>query len=790
VPRFKVEAVLKRFCSITVALLFALTLSAETTFGRLDLSEDDTLLFEAVTEAPGSGTYTALFAADLSGVPETFSEAAVAGGDILDDAPLSQLTYYPELMNYLPELGQVQIQNRFGVFRGDVETGAFQPVAGSPGFLSGSQVETGRLVPTVSSPDGRYLTVLEPTSAAYGRLILARSDGSSTHVVAERVELSTRGVPARWSPDSRFFVYARGQQVYYFSIPQYERNRLLTESFRQLGEGTINNVRWAPDGTLFYVTGTLVYQVEGAEFFTRSLYSGLLQVGTIRGKLPFEFDGNFDSFWIAPSGENLLLNKGGRNLFALFLDSDDFVDEGQILALPALFLPRNTRIERVAWSDLGDVTIVAGNVTNDVDDSEIFRLRVVSGARDLSFERVGQIGTRSVLLSPDEQTLALLSKTGISFRSTATFQELQSVAVNDPLHAVWIDDERLLVGGVAKLEIVSVSGERSFLALAQTDDHSVSNQGEILATSEGENYRFIRTINGGIWEPTEQPLEQRKEVAAADFRVFLETLNSGSYRNIVMVRRSRGVGTSRLFPPPEVRYEPLPIVDEPVDLAYFTHGSRTREREVSLVFNAIDSVEGLTEILMTLAAYDLRATFFVNGEFIRRHPTALSEIATAGHEVGSLFFAHFDMADRRFEITQNFILEGLSRNEDEYFAATRRELSLIWHAPYYYVSDDVVEWGQEANYIYVGRDVDSLDWVPRIIRNGLNELYMPSADLIERILDVKRPGSIVSMEIGVASSALGGREDYLFQRLDVLINGLLAQGYGVVPISTLLENAR
>ncbi|MFP4552016.1 MAG: hypothetical protein ACLFNT_14515, partial [Spirochaetales bacterium] len=63
-------------------------------------------------------------------------------------------------------------------------------------------------------------------------------------------------------------------------------------------------------------------------------------------------------------------------------------------------------------------------------------------------------------------------------------------------------------------------------------------------------------------------------------------------------------------------------------------------------------------------------------------------------------------------------------------------------------------------------------------------------DLVERILDVKRPGSIVSMEIGVAPSASGGREDYLFQRLDVLINGLLAQGYEVVPVSTLLENAR
>jgi peptidoglycan/xylan/chitin deacetylase (PgdA/CDA1 family) len=208
------------------------------------------------------------------------------------------------------------------------------------------------------------------------------------------------------------------------------------------------------------------------------------------------------------------------------------------------------------------------------------------------------------------------------------------------------------------------------------------------------------------------------------------------------------------------------------------------------VFNAVDSVEGLTEILLTLEAYDLRATFFVNGEFIRRHPSAVREISAAGHEVGSLFFAYFDMADRRFEITEEFIQEGLSRNEDEYFAATGDELSLLWHAPYYYVSDDVVQAGVQANYVYVGRDVDSLDWVPLFGEDGVSTLYQPSSDLVERTLSLKQPGSVVSVQVGTQEDARGGRDDYLFQRLDILINGLLAQGYQVVPVSQLIENAR
>ena len=128
--------------------------------------------------------------------------------------------------------------------------------------------------------------------------------------------------------------------------------------------------------------------------------------------------------------------------------------------------------------------------------------------------------------------------------------------------------------------------------------------------------------------------DRRLQVASDEYRVFTESLSSGNYRNVVMVRRAQGVGTSRLFTVPTRTYEEFPSTDESVDLAYFTHGSRIRRREISFVFNAVDSVEGLTEILTTLAAYDVTATFFVNGEFIRRHPTALKEIADAGHEIG------------------------------------------------------------------------------------------------------------------------------------------------------------
>jgi peptidoglycan/xylan/chitin deacetylase (PgdA/CDA1 family) len=256
---------------------------------------------------------------------------------------------------------------------------------------------------------------------------------------------------------------------------------------------------------------------------------------------------------------------------------------------------------------------------------------------------------------------------------------------------------------------------------------------------------------------------------------------------MLMVRDARGFGTTPLFPAETAVYEPFPAADQPVDFTNFTHGSRIRRREVSLVFNAVDSAEGLTSILNALSAYRLRATFFVNGEFIRRYPDTVREIAESGHEVGSLFYAYFNMTDSRFTVDSDFVKAGLARNEDDYFGASGRELSLLWHAPYYIVNSEIIAAGASMNYAYVGRDLDSYDWVADSESNRARGISLPAADLVERIIAQKQPGSIIPLQVGVGE---GSREDYLFQKLDLLVNELAKRGYAIVPVSTLMEHAR
>lgn len=768
-------------------VLLTTAVAAEVSFSSFDLSAANELLFTATADLPGEGQFRTLLYADLRSDDLVASAEGVAGGDVLRNVPMAQLTHYPEIFSYLPELQKLQIQNRFGLFRSEDTLGDLQPVAGFSNFVDGGAIPAGQVLPITTSPNGRFLLILEPDSAAYGAMVLLDlRDGTET-VISERVELSLAGPPAAWSPDSRFFVYAQRGGIYYFSIQQLIEERVIGESYRRIGDGSLANVGWSAAGSLYYVNGSLVYRIAGAEFFARSLYQSLLESGAIAGKLPFPFDRSFDRFWISPDGRSVLLNKGGRNLFLLFLNTDDFADAGQIVSLPSLFLPRNTRVQSVLWSETDLVTVLTGSIQSGSTATTIYRLQVDQSDSSMSFQRLDDTGVLAMVISPDEGKVALLTATGVQIRSYQDWTQGRNIPLNNPLHAIWVDDQTIAVGGRSTIDTVDASdGSRSVIAFAQVDSYHIVDNGEIIASADDRWYSF----QGG-WNLTDSRVLPEASVSSSRYRIYTESISSGSYRNVVMVRRAQGVGTSRLFEPAAKVYEPFPLTDEQPDFTYFTHGSRIRRREVALVFNAVDSVEGLTEILTTLARFNVKATFFVNGEFIRRQPGALREISDGGHEVGSLFYAYFDMSDRRYRITEEFIRDGLARNEDDYFAATGRELSLIWHAPYYFVSDDVIAAGQSANYIYVSRDVDSLDWVPRRTDEGLSQLYMPSAELVERILSTKRPGSIISMQVGTPGSVnSGGREDFLFQRLDILINSLVDAGYDVVPVSALIDHAR
>jgi peptidoglycan/xylan/chitin deacetylase (PgdA/CDA1 family) len=781
---------LKRLVLISIlCIALAGTLCAEVRFIGPDLTGDDRLLFAIRSESPSSGEYDTLFLTDLT------------------TRSLSQLTHYPERLTYLMGKKVLQLQNRFGVFHSDESLKRFRPSALFPSFVEDDSILHGRLSPVSVSPNGRYLLYLEGKTAAFGDLYFVDLDREERYLVSDQIEIDLTATPVVWSPDSSFFVYSKKGTIFYISVRQLSEKGGISEEYRQIGEGQIGNMSPGGEASLYYLTGSLVYELDSGELFTRALYRGYLDIGRLVGKIPFPFDPNFDSFWISPGGSHILLNKGGRNLFLYLLSTEDFSSSGDSQSLPYLYLPRNTRIKRVLWNDSGLLTILTSGSENGRLRSQVFRIEAGEMVSNPAYQRVETGEIRDILLSPDKNQAALVYPDRVAVHDYHSWSRTAELAHAGVLQVAWISAAKLVVGGKNAIEAYSLDGgDRSLLEISQPGNYSFSaDEQAVLATVGNQTFQWAPAEAGaatavptagatpaareapvtGTWSLATTVLRSRNTTSES-FRIYLEDTPDRLFHNMLMIREKKRLVTTDLLGKDFDALEPFPAEGEPLDFVTFDHGSRIRRREISLVFNVIDSVEGLPIILSTLGELNLRCTFFVNGEVIRSYPDAVREIAESGHEVGSLFSIYFDMTDARFRLDTEFIKRGMANNEDAYYSATGKELSLLWHAPYYFVNSAILQASREMNYTYIGRDVDPLDWATREMSITTKDIYFPASTLVERVIAEKKPGSIVPIMVGRPD---GVREDYFFHKLDILIDALVKRGYQIVPVSVLIEHA-
>ena len=766
------------------AILATSTAYAGIEFSNLDLASSDNLLYAARAEAPGIGVYDTLFLSDLN-----------AGST-------RQLTIYPEVVTRVGDA--VQIQNWYGTFRTDGALTRFDPVADFPSFVAGAQIARGKVTPHISSPDGRYLVFVERTSDLAGDLVLFDVQGTERTTVSSSVAFAPGGALARWSPDGTFLVYEKEGRLFYFSIEQLSQGRVLAESFREVGPGRIASATWGASD-LYYIEGALVFRLDSRELFTRSLYAELLRIGRIVGELPFKFDANFDSFWVAPTGTHLLLRKGERNLILVELNTAIAAASGgpasagasawpAAVALPHLRLPRNATIERVVWfPDGGLVTVLTQVRTPDGVEGEVYRAELAeTGPLERRFTRTAVGDIAELRASADGTRVALVLREAVEIYAHASWTLQHRVVADAPRNVIWLDSDTIVVAGERTVHLHRLdAGEERLLAVAQSDAAGFAEDQNAVIAAVGEaTYAWTSTdgwtLQAGDGAGAATSTMRGPSSVSDDFRVFVDQAE-GQFDNMVMVRDLDGLVTRPLVGSDLGGLDPLGSVAEEVDFLSFSHGSRVRRRELALVFNAVGATEGLASVLRTLADFGATATFFVNGDFIRRHPEAVRDIAASGHEVGSMFFVNFDMTDARFRVDEEFVRGGLARNEDEYFATTGSELSPIWHAPFYIVNSQMIDAAGKMNYRYVGRDVDSLDWVTRDHTAAISGIYMDAEALVARVLDKKRPGSIIPITVGTPE---GRRDDYLFQKLDILMDALMKRGYEFVDVSTLVEHAR
>lgn len=134
-----------------------------------------------------------------------------------------------------------------------------------------------------------------------------------------------------------------------------------------------------------------------------------------------------------------------------------------------------------------------------------------------------------------------------------------------------------------------------------------------------------------------------------------------------------------------------------------------QDNEVAITFDCAWGAKDIPVILNVLKEKNVRATFFLVGEWAKRNPEETRMIAEQGHDVGNHSENHFKMSALNREKIKREISDCTQTIEE--ITGTRPTL---FRAPYGDYSDDVITIARQAGYDTIQWSVDSLDWKPGI----------------------------------------------------------------------------
>jgi len=184
-------------------------------------------------------------------------------------------------------------------------------------------------------------------------------------------------------------------------------------------------------------------------------------------------------------------------------------------------------------------------------------------------------------------------------------------------------------------------------------------------------------------------------------------------------------------------------------------------KAIALSFDAAWGNEDTQQLIDILNEYNVKATFFLVGDWVDRYPESVKQLYDAGMEIGnhSNDHAHFTKLDA------DGIVSNVQTCNDKIQAITGTAPTLF-RCPYGEYDDHVVSAVNSMGMSVIQWDVDSLDWKD-----------LSAEEIYQRVTSKAAPGSICLFH----NAALHTPE-----ALPSIIEYLLSEGFDIVPISQLI----
>lgn len=185
------------------------------------------------------------------------------------------------------------------------------------------------------------------------------------------------------------------------------------------------------------------------------------------------------------------------------------------------------------------------------------------------------------------------------------------------------------------------------------------------------------------------------------------------------------------------------------------------QKMLSISFDAAWGNEDTQQLIDILGKYNIKATFFVVGEWVDKYPESVKALADAGHEVMNHSNTHAHMS----KLSREEIIADVNACNDKIEQVTGVRPTLI-RPPYGEYDDNVISAIRSMDMEPIQWDVDSLDWKE-----------LSATEITKRVTEKVQPGSIVLFHNAAKHTP---------EALPGILENLLQQGYTVVPISQLI----
>jgi peptidoglycan-N-acetylglucosamine deacetylase len=187
----------------------------------------------------------------------------------------------------------------------------------------------------------------------------------------------------------------------------------------------------------------------------------------------------------------------------------------------------------------------------------------------------------------------------------------------------------------------------------------------------------------------------------------------------------------------------------------------TEENKIALTFDAAYGADYTNQIIDILDKNNIKATFFLVGNWVDNYPEKLNKLLAKGHEIGN----HSNSHPHFTQITKSQIISEVALTRDKIKKLTGINTTLF-RAPFGDYNSDVVKTVLNTKNQFIQWDVDSLDWK----NPGTYFIYNNIMKGIDK-------GSIILMHTNAEQTPLV---------LDRIIVDLKNKGYIFVKVSDLI----